>query len=98
MKLMYKMLKKSRGDIKSTIKIPFIETLNGIFEGNNILEGFRSNTEILCQDINNDDDDDGNNCDFYKMCVKDNEIIFQLTENEMKIPKMTLDNLKHILF
>ena len=32
------------------------------------------------------------------LCVKDNEIIFQLTENDVKIPKMTLANLKHILF
>ena len=43
-------------------------------------------------------DSSGEECEFYQMCVKDNEIIFQITETEQNIPKMSLDDLKGILF
>ena len=96
MTLMFKKLKKQRGDLKPEAALPFIETLNGTYEGQNVLEGFRINTEILCSDI--EDDKSESKCQFYKMCVQDNEIIFQITENEEKIPMMTLSNLKDIIF
>ena len=39
------------------------------------------------------------NQDFYKMCIKDNEIIFDITaQQKVKIPHMTLTGLKDILF
>ena len=44
-------LKKIRGDNIKNIEIPFIETLAGKFSGENVLEGFCSNTEILCNDL-----------------------------------------------
>ena len=43
-------LKKIRGDNIKNIEIPFIETLAGKFSGENVLEGFCSNTEILCNE------------------------------------------------
>ena len=43
-------LKKIRGEKIKNVNIPFIETLNGIYSGNNVLEGFCSNTEALCND------------------------------------------------
>ena len=76
------------------MNIPFIETLNGTFSGNNVLEGFCSNTETLC----NEDNEDLNH-GFYKMCVQDNQIIFDIACQEaVIIPHMTLQNFKDILF
>ena len=58
------------------------------------MEGFCSNTEILC---NSDPNEDKNG--FYKMCIEDNMMIFEITkEEEVKIPHMSLLNLKDILF
>ena len=64
-------LKKIRGDKSKNIDITYIETLCGNFTGDNVLEGFCSNTEKLCN-INSDD----SNHEFYQMCSEDNEIIF----------------------
>ena len=87
-------LKKIRGEKIKNVNIPFIETLNGIYSGNNILEGFCSNTEALCND-----ESETSNHEFYKMCVKDNMMIFDIAVQEaIKIPHMTLQNLKDILF
>ena len=62
-----------------------------------MLEGFGGNTEILCDEEktrNNNYDDK-----FYDMIVKDNMIIFDITsDEELEIPKMTLIQLKDILF
>ena len=41
-------LKKIRGENVKNVNIPFIQTLNGIYSGQNVLEGFCSNTETLC--------------------------------------------------
>ena len=48
-------LKIIKGEHSKSTDIPFIETLCGTFKGENVLEGFRRNTVILCnerQDIN----------------------------------------------
>ena len=87
-------LRKIRGENSRNVNIPFIETLNGTFSGNNVLEGFCSNTETLCNEEN-----DALNHGFYKMCVQDNQIIFDIACQEaVIIPHMTLQNLKDILF
>ena len=76
------------------VNIPFIQTLNGTYSGQNVLEGFCSNTETLCN-YENENLDFG----FYKMCVEDNAIIFDIACQEaIKIPHMTLTNLKDIVF
>ena len=76
------------------MNISFIETLNGTYRGDNILEGFCSNRETLCGE-----DSDISQHPFYRMCYEDNLIIFDIAEQEdIKIPKMTLGNLKDILF
>ena len=41
-------LKQISGDKSKSLDIEEINTLNGIFKGVNVLEGFRSNTEIMC--------------------------------------------------
>jgi hypothetical protein len=87
-------LKKIRGEEIKNVNIPFIETLNGKYSGNNVLEGFCSNTEALCND-----ESETSNHEFYKMCVKDNMMIFDIAVQEaITIPHMTLQNLKDILF
>ena len=79
-------LKQIRGENLKNIDLPFIDTLNGRFSGNNVLEGFCSNTETLCNaEMENEHE-------FYKMCVEDNMMIFDITSNEaMEIPHMTFE-------
>ena len=89
-------LKKGRGEAHKHTEIPFIETLAGTFTGNNVLEGFRCNTENLCNEdekIENKYDND-----IYDMFVKDNMIIFDITSDEdILIPHMSIVQLKDIL-
>ena len=81
-----------RGEQNKQLDIPFIETLNGRYEGSSVLEGFRKNTELLC---NNSE----SQSDFYQMCVEDNEIISKLANYEnISIPLMSLQTLKDIIF
>ena len=90
-----KKLKSIRGETNRGNAIPFVETLCGTFEDINVLEGFRANTEKLCNRNNEVVIEN----DFYEMCVKDNEIIFNLTAtDEVSIPRITLENLKDIIF
>ena len=92
----YSKMKKARGEEVKRIEIPFIETLAGKYTGDNVLEGFCANTEILCNE-----DENGNkfNNEIYKMFTKDNMIIFDITsEEEVAIPQMNLSQLKDILF
>ena len=89
-------LKKIRGDKTKSMEISVIETICGTYEGNNVLEGFRSNTEILCNEKPSEFYQDN---EFYQMCVQDNMIIFEITSDEnVAIPKMELSDLKNIIF
>ena len=89
----YNKLKKIRGDNVKKVDIPIIETLNGTYSGENVLEGFCSNTETLCNDKEDIDHD------FYKMCVQDNMIILDIAnEDQTNIPHMSLEILKNIIF
>ena len=89
-----KKLKKIRGEHSKSSNIPFIETLNGTYSGNNILEGFCANTETLCFE-----DEDNSGHEFYKMCYEDNMIIFDIAKQEdIKIPQMSFKQFKDILF
>ena len=88
-------LKKARGEEHRRNEIPFLETLAGKYTGNNVLEGFAANTEILCAEKETDE----YNNDFYEMIIKDNMIIFDITaDEEIQIPLMSLKQLKDILF
>ena len=88
-------LKKIRGENSKTIDISFIETLCGKYEGQNVLEGFCANTEKLCNEVNTGAE---LNNEFYQQCSEDNLIIFELTDQEAKIPHMQLTDLKDIIF
>ena len=90
-------LKKIRGEENKYINIPFIETLCGTYTGDNVLEGFRANCEILCNEIGED-----NSLflqDFYNRCIEDNKIIYEITKNDCnQIQHMSLQQLKNIIF
>ena len=90
-------LKKYRGEEVKRSDISVIETLAGKFSGQNVLEGFAKNTEILCSndESKNEKYDNG----IYDMFVKDNMIIFDITtDEEVKIPHINLTQLKKIIF
>ena len=91
----YKELKKHRGEHSNNNDIPYIETLNGTFSDKNVLEGFCSNTETLCNRKTSIEDNP-----FYKMCIEDNIIIFDIEKDHptVPIPLMTLERLKMIIF
>ena len=75
--------------------ISFIETLVGKYHGQNVLEGFCANTEVLCNEAENPMFDN----EFYQMSIKDNMILLDITDNEnVKIPHMDLEKLKYILY
>ena len=71
----YSKLKNIRGENKKQIEIPFIDTLNGRYEGLSVLEGFRKNTEILCNVSKSESESV-----FSKMCMEDIEIISKLAK------------------
>ena len=60
--------------------MPYIETTQGVYSDKNVLEGFSVNTELLCNEEIPDEGD--NSCEFYDICIKGNEIIFCITEND----------------
>ena len=92
----YSKLKRLRGAQAKSVEITSIETLCGIYEGENVLEGFCANTEKLCSQKSMASELDNN---FYQICKDDNMIILELsTEDEIKIPYMKLSDLKCIIF
>ena len=93
----YAKLKKIRGENVRKTEIPFIETLSGKYAGDNVLEGFCANTEILCNE--DEERNESYDNDFYKMAISDEMIIFDITANEdIQVPHLTLIKLKDILF
>ena len=72
-------LKKIRGDKCKSMDIPLIETICGTYEGVNVLEGFRSNTEKLCNE--KPIESSGTN-PFFQMCLEDNYIILDIISND----------------
>ena len=76
--------------------IPLIETICGTYEGVNVLEGFRSNTEKLC---NEKPIESSETNPFFQMCLEDNYIILDIISHEnANIPHMHLSDMKDILF
>ena len=66
----------------------------GTYKGENVLEGFCANTEILCNKRDSEE-----NSEFYKMCEDDLEIIIELSkDNDTQISHLTLPELKKIIF
>ena len=93
--LMYKLLKTHRGENFQQNDILEIETLCGKYIGNDVIEGFRANTQLLCNE------NEGNvrfDNSFLQMCEYDNQIILNITEQEIRIPHMKLEDLRDFIF
>ena len=91
----YKILNKVKGKA-SNKDIPFLETLNGTYYGENILEGFRANTQTLCS---NNNTWDSSKDSLFELCRKDNTVILDLDDkDDIKVPPLSLEGLKNILF
>ena len=88
-------LKKVRGDnLKSTLILE-IETFLGTYTGENVLEGFRANTEYLC----NEQPNDKFSSEFLDRCKDDLMIIEDISDDEnLKIPPITVKVLYDIIF
>ena len=78
-----------------TPELEFIDTLNGRYSGDNVLEGFCSNAETLATPIKNPD-----YCsEFYNMVVEDNQYILEFSSDLAEsYPLMSRDDLHNILF
>ena len=78
----------------SQAAISEIETLKGTFQGNEVLEGFRVNSEYLCSEKPNNFEND-----FLKQCETDLLIINDIIISESKnIPPITIEKLQEIVF
>ena len=87
-------MKNFLGEKFQNKEIPFIETLAGRYDGINVLEGVSANTEILC----NEEDPAKYDYYFYKMFIRDEMIIFEITaQEEVKIPHMDINVLNDII-
>ena len=76
------------------ILITEIETFNGTYEGDQVLEGFRVNTEYLCSEKPNSFYGD----EFQRQCKNDLLVINDIILNEDRnIPPITIEKLHHII-
>ena len=75
--------------------LDYIDTLNGRYSGDNILEGFCSNAETLATPIENPE-----YCsEFYNMVCEDNNYILEFSSDQTEsYPLMSPDDLRNILF
>ena len=90
-----KKLKKIRGEKTKSTNIEEIETFLGKYRGPNVLEGFRANTEFLCNDKTKETFSE----EFLDQCSEDMMIIRDISEYEsLKIPPISLQNFKDIIF
>ena len=89
-----KKVKKIMGKTSKPTDIPEIETLVGKFRGDNVLEGFRANTEYLCNEKSTKNFSD----DFLERCHEDLIIINEISQHEdLKIPPITPQDLQNII-
>ena len=87
-------LKKIRNEKSRISNIPEIETFQGVYKGDNVLEGFRANTEYLCNNTSNKKFSD----EFLKRCEEDMMIINDVSKDDsLKVPPITLQKLKDIV-
>ena len=68
----------------------------GVFVGDDILEGYAADSEALARTKGEESEHDNG---FYKLCMLDNRFIFEfIGEDQVKIPKMTREDFKNIVF
>ena len=76
-------------------RLTVLHTPSGDYFGNDILEGFANDAELLGKSVEEAPQYDNH---FYRLCIQDNHFIFDFkTENSMKIPKMSMEDLSTIV-
>ena len=89
-----KLIKNLRG-CKASQKLSELRTPGGIYYGNDTLEGFAKDAEMLGEHVGECDEFEN---DFYRLCIEDNQFIFEFkNKNDIKIPEMSLDDLEKII-
>ena len=72
-----------------------LHTQAGVYYGSDTLEGFAREAEILGSFVGESKEYDNH---FYRLCIQDNLYIFDFKgKNDMKIPRMCMDDLEKIL-
>ena len=90
----YKIIKNIRSHRQSG-PTSTLYTPTGIFQGEDILEGFTVDAEVLGQAVGESPEYDN---EFYRLCVLDNHYIFEFKgEETIKIPEMKLTDLENII-
>ena len=81
---------------KSRQRLTVLHTPSGdYYFGNEILEGFANDAELLGKSVEEAPQYDNH---FYRLCIQDNPFIFYFkTENSMKIPKVSMEDLSTIV-
>ena len=92
-----KTLQMIRGSQQKQTDISEIETFLGYYRGDNVLEGFRANTEYLCNEKPEASESNFSD-DFLNRCKDDLTIIHEICEYEsLKIPPINLAEMKNIV-
>ena len=90
----FQLMKKLRGSQKKQ-SLTALNTPAGVYHGRDTLEGFARDAELLGKFVGESHEFDN---EFYRLCIQDNQFIFEFKEeNNLKIPKMRLEDLEKIL-
>ena len=90
----YNMIRAMRGQSKKH-KLQELHTPAGVYYGQDTLEGFAKDAELLAEFVGESKEYDN---DFYRLCLQDNRFIFNLKDNnEKKLPKMKIEDLENII-
>ena len=88
------MIRAMRGQSKKH-KLQKLHTPAGVYYGQDTLEGFAKDAELLAEFVGESKEYDN---DFYRLCLQDNHIIFNLKDNsEKKLPKMKIEDLENLI-
>ena len=90
----YSMIRTMRGQSKKH-KLQELHTPAGVYYGQDILEGFAKDAELLAEFVGESKEYDN---DFYRLCILDNHFIFSFKdETDMKLPEMKIEDLDKII-
>ena len=72
-----------------------LHTPAGIYYGEDTLEGFANDAELLAQHLGESSEYDN---EFYRLCIQDNQFIFDFKDNDyITLPEMKLEDLEKII-
>ena len=89
----FQLVKKIRGK-KTKQSLTVLHTPAGDYYGNDTLEGFAKDAELLGSFVGDSPEYDN---EFYRLCIQDNQYIFDFKDSCMNIPKMKIEDLENII-